>query len=145
MIWILVLAAVAVGCLMPMQAAINSRLRPVVGGPIPAAFVSITVSAFTMAAVMIASRTPLPTPGKGGPWWVWTGGLLGVTLVIATLGLVSRLGAAFLFALIVVGQMLASVVMDHYGLLGVDRQEVSLLRLVGVALLLAGVVLIRFF
>jgi bacterial/archaeal transporter family-2 protein len=145
MIWLLALAAVAAGCLMPLQAGINSKLRPFVGGPVPATFVSVTVSALTMAALMAATRTAVPMPGKGGPWWVWTGGVLGVAIVLAMLGLVSRLGAAFLFALIIVGQMLASLAIDHYGLLGVSQQEVTPMRLVGVALLLAGVVLIRYF
>src|SRR5687767_13872245 len=102
MIWLLALAAVAVGCLMPLQAGINSELRSHAGGPLAATFVSVTVSALTMAALMATTRTSLPTPGQGGPWWVWTGGVLGVFIVLAMLGLLSRLGAAFLFALFVV-------------------------------------------
>ncbi len=82
---------------------------------------------------------------SGSPWWVWTGGLLGVVFVLVSLGLVNRLGAAFLFALVVVGQMLASLVIDHYGLFGVSEHTVSPLRILGVMLLLGGVVLIRFF
>ena len=145
MIWFYVLIAVAVGMLLPIQAIINSRLRGYVGGPIPATFVSVTISTVTMFAVLAATRTPVPTSGNGGPWWVWTGGVLGAAIVMASLGLVSRLGAAFLFALFVVGQMLASLVIDHYGLLGVSQQQISPLRLVGVLLLIAGVVLIRLF
>jgi transporter family-2 protein len=145
MIWLLALAAVAVGVLMPIQAAINSKLRPFAGGSLAATCVSVTVSALTMALVMAATRTSVPTPGKGGPWWVWSGGVFGVVIVLAMLGLVSRLGAAFLFALFVVGQMLASLVIDHYGWFGVTQQDITPMRLVGVGLLLAGVVLIRYF
>jgi transporter family-2 protein len=144
-IWLYVVVAIAIGALMPIQAGINSKLRPLVGGPIPATLVSVSVSALTMFAVVALTRTAVPTPGKGGPWWVWTGGVLGVAIVIASLGLVSRLGAAFLFALFVVGQMLASLIIDHYGLLGVSQQDATPLRLLGVLLLLSGVVLIRFF
>lgn len=145
MIWFYALFAVAVGALLPIQAIINSRLRGYVGGPVPATFVSVGVSTLTMVVVLAATRTAVPTSGKGGPWWVWTGGVLGVAIVIASLGLVSRLGAAFLFALFVVGQMIASLVIDHYGLLGVSQQDINPLRLVGVLLLIAGVVLIRLF
>ena len=145
MFWLFVLTAIAVGALLPVQAGINSKLRPVVGGPIPATLVSVAVGTLTMIIVMIATRTPVPTGGKGSPWWIWTGGVLGVAIVIASLGLVSRLGAAFLFALFVVGQMAASLVIDHFGLLGVPQHGISPLRLVGVLLLVAGVVLIRFF
>jgi transporter family-2 protein len=144
-IGLLVVLAVAVGMLLPIQAAINNRLRGYVGGPIPATLISVGVSTLTMFAVLAATRTSVPTSGKGGPWWVWTGGVLGVVIVIASLGLVSRLGAAYLFALFVVGQMTASLVIDHYGLLGVSQHEISPVRLIGVLLLIAGVVLIRLF
>ena len=145
MIWLYVLTAVAVGTLLPIQAIINSRLRCYVGGPVSATFVSVTISTVTMLAVLAATRTSVPTSGRGGPWWVWSGGVLGVAIVIASLGLVSRLGAAFLFALFVVGQMLASLVIDHFGVLGVSQHDISPLRLIGVLLLIAGVVLIRLF
>lgn len=147
MIWLLALVAVAAGALLPIQASINGRLRPFVGGPIPATLVSVAVSTTTMVVLVLATRTPVPTGSKltGSPWWVWTGGILGVVVVLVSLGLVNRLGAAFLFALMVVGQMLASMVIDHFGLFGVSEHAVSPLRVLGVMLLLAGVMLIRFF
>jgi transporter family-2 protein len=147
MIWLLALVAVATGMLLPIQASINGRLRPYVGGPIPATLVSVAVSTTTMVLLALASRTPVPSSSKlsESPWWIWTGGLLGVVVVLVSLGLVNRLGAAFLFALMVVGQMLASMVIDHFGLFGVSEHAISPLRVLGVALLLAGVVLIRFF
>ena len=147
MIWLLALVAVAAGALLPVQASINGRLRPFVGGPIPATLVSVAVSTSAMILLVIASRTTVPSSAKwsGSPWWVWTGGLLGVVFVLVSLSLVNRLGAAFLFALVVVGQMLASLAIDHFGLFGVSEHAVSPLRILGVALLLAGVVLIRFY
>lgn len=147
MIWLLALVAVAAGALLPIQASINGRLRPYVGGPIPATLVSVAVSTTAMIALAVVSRTRIPESEKvsSAPWWAWTGGLLGVVFVLVSLGLVNRLGAAFLFALVVVGQMLASLVIDHFGLLGVAEHPITPLRLLGVVLLLAGVVLIRVF
>jgi transporter family-2 protein len=147
MIWLLALVAVGAGMLLPIQAGINGRLRPYVGGPIPATLVSVAVSTSTMVLLVLASRTPVPSGSKlsGSPWWIWTGGCLGVVVVLVSLGLVNRLGAAFLFALMVVGQMLASLAIDHFGLFGVSEHAISPLRILGVLLLLAGVVLIRFF
>lgn len=147
MIWLLALTAIAAGMLLPIQAGINGRLRPYVGGPIPATLVSVAVSTTTMVLLVLATRTPVPSGSKvaTSPWWVWTGGVLGVVVVLVTLGLVNRLGAAFLFALIVVGQMAASLAIDHFGLFGVSEQALSPVRMLGVALLLAGVLLIRFF
>lgn len=147
MIWLLTLVAIAAGALLPIQASINGRLRPFVGGPLPATLVSVAVSTSAMILLVVATRTPAPSGGKisAAPWWVWTGGLLGVIFVLVSLGLVNRLGAAFLFALVVVGQMLASLAIDHFGLFGVSEHAVSPLRILGVALLMAGVVLIRFY
>jgi transporter family-2 protein len=147
MIWLLALVAVATGMLLPIQASINGRLRPYAGGPIPATLISVAVSTSTMIVLVLATRTPVPSSGKlsGSPWWVWTGGFLGVVVVLVSLGLVNRLGAAFLFALMVVGQMLASLAIDHFGLFGVSEHAISPLRVLGVLLLLAGVMLIRFF
>lgn len=147
MVWLLALVAVAAGALLPIQASINGRLRPYVGGPIPATLVSVAVSTAAMVALALASRTHVPESEKvaSAPWWVWTGGLLGVVFVLVSLGLVNRLGAAFLFALVVVGQMLASLVIDQFGLLGVAEHPITPLRLLGVGLLVGGVLLIRFF
>src|SRR6187200_1891730 len=98
MIWLLALVAVAAGMLLPIQAGINGRLRPYVGGPIPATLVSVAVSTSATVLLVLASRTPVPSSSKlsGSPWWIWTGGCLGVVVVLVTLGLVNRLGAAFL-------------------------------------------------
>jgi len=147
MIWLLALVAVAADALLPIQASINGRLRPYVGGPIPATLISVAVSTTAMVALAVATWTQVPAAENvsGAPWWAWTGGLLGVVFVLVSLGLVNRLGAAFLFALVVVGQMLASLVIDHYGLLGVTEHPITPIRLMGVALLLGGVLLIRFF
>ena len=146
-IWLYATAAVAAGALLPVQAAINGRLRPWVGGALPAALASVLVSAALMLALTLASGARVPPVARlaAAPWWVWIGGLLGAGFVVASLALVARLGAAFLFALAVVGQMLASLVLDHFGLLGVPQHGVTPPRVLGAGLLVAGVVLIRRF
>jgi transporter family-2 protein len=93
--------------------------------------------------------------GLGSPWWAGFGSYLGgmlVMLVVALLGaffigicilLIPRLGAATVLALIVVGQMVCALVMDHFGLLGIPQQAASSVRLAGAAFLVLGVILIR--
>jgi transporter family-2 protein len=76
---------------------------------------------------------------------VWTGGVIGAVYVTLTVILVPRLGPALMFGTIVAGQMLAALVLDHYGLLGVPTHPVNVGRLVGALLLIAGVVMIRRF
>jgi transporter family-2 protein len=77
-------------------------------------------------------------------WWMWTGGFFGVVYIVTAIILLPKLGAATVIAFIVAGQMLASLVFDQLGLLGLAHHPVSLPRIAGAVLLIAGVVLIRF-
>ncbi len=92
-----------------------------------------------------ALRDPAPAAGVAGriPWWTWSGGLFGALFVGLAILLVPELGAATFFALLVTGQMLASVIFDQFGLLGLTQRSIDLPRLLGVGLLVGGVVLIR--
>ncbi len=77
------------------------------------------------------------------PWWVWTGGLLGAVFVVTTAALAPTLGAATLLSIAVAGQMTFALLLDHYGLVGFTVRPLSPWRIVGAALVVAGVVLIR--
>ena len=76
-------------------------------------------------------------------WFSWTGGIFGTIFIATAILMVPRLGAGATLALIVVGQMLASLVFDQFGLLGLPQRSASLTRLAGEALLILGVDLIR--
>lgn len=77
------------------------------------------------------------------PWWAWSGGILGAVFILLVILLLPSLGAATLLALVVAGQMTAAVLMDHFGAFGLAQQSLSISRLLGVALVIAGVVLIK--
>ncbi len=79
------------------------------------------------------------------PWWVCTGGLLGAFYVFASVILTPRLGAATTGALILTGQVLASIAIDHFGLFRVAAQEAMPLRLLGAILIVAGVFFVQRF
>jgi transporter family-2 protein len=98
-----------------------------------------------MLAAAALMRGPLPTAGMLArtSWMSWTGGLFGAMYIAVSIFLLPRLGAATLIALLVGGQMLGSLAFDHFGVLGLSVQHVSLTRSVGAALLVAGVMLIR--
>ena len=139
----LVLVALLAGALLPVQAGVNVQLRGLLGNPIVAAFVSFAVGTLCLLAYLVAVRPE--TAGWAGvvrtSWWHWTGGLLGTLLVVSSIVLAPRLGASVLFALIVAGQLAASVLIDHFGLFGYPRRPADLVRLLGVALVCVGVVL----
>jgi transporter family-2 protein len=82
---------------------------------------------------------------KNAPWYVWFAGLLGAFYISTVIVLIPRLGFALTFGLIVAGQMAISLLFDHYGILHTPIREISLGRIIGALLLIAGVLLIRRF
>jgi len=99
----------------------------------------------TMIVVLVVLREQLPSWKlvAATPWWAWSGGILGGVFILLVILLLPPLGAATLLALVVAGQMSAAVIMDHFGAFGLAQHPVSISRLAGVALVIAGVVLIR--
>ena len=98
-----------------------------------------------MALLAVALRDPVPSASVAAriPWWAWSGGVFGAIFIGLAIFLVPQLGAATFIALLVTGQMLASVSFDHFGWMGLTQRPIDLPRLVGVVLLIGGVVLIR--
>ncbi len=138
--------ALTAGMFMPIQAGINTRLAGVIGGSIPAAFISFLVGTLVLGAVLAAMRQGLPlgTAIWASPWWYWIGGSLGAFFVTATVILAPRIGGGAMIALTLAGQVAASMALDHFGLFGFPHIPFDLKRLAGSVLLLAGVYLIRF-
>lgn len=141
------LLALLAGAMMPTQAATNNKMAVVVGSPILSAFISFAVGTVALLIYMLLSGVPLGNLAsvKEAPAIAWIGGLLGAFFVTAAVILVPRIGVAMTFSLIVAGQMLITLVIDHFGLLGAPVKEVRLAHIGGVLLITAGVVLIRKF
>lgn len=137
--------ALLAGMFLPLQTGVNMRLSGVVGGTFPAAFVSFLVGTIGLAGALVATRQAAPhwSAVAAAPWWVWTGGFMGAYFVASVIVIGPRLGAGTMAALVVGGQVLASLVFDHYGFLGFPQIDLDAKRLLGAALLVAGVALIR--
>jgi transporter family-2 protein len=136
--------ALLAGTAIALQTGVNSQLRVWLGNPMQSALVSFAVGTIALALYVLPQRQSWTFTGEGNrPWWIWTGGLLGAYVVTALILLAPRLGASLLIALVVAGQMITALVLDHFGLLGFPQQRISLLRLLGGALLIVGVILIR--
>jgi bacterial/archaeal transporter family-2 protein len=138
-----VLIGVGAGCLVGMQAPINSRLGKTVGG-VQAASFSFLVGTFALVSLAFILRGGLGSLGSVGrvPWWALVGGLLGAVYVFVALEAVRTLGASGLTAVVILGQLAISVAIDRFGLLGVAKQAVGVQRIAGLVLLAAGVVLV---
>jgi bacterial/archaeal transporter family-2 protein len=142
---LLLLLALAAGVLLPVQVGVNAQLRSVVGSPLTAALVSFLVGTAGLgtAAVILRAPTALRAAWAVSPWWFWIGGLIGALYVVATIVLAPRLGAATLVAAVVAGQMIASLLLDQYGLLGFPTHPMNGLRVLGGALVIVGVILVQ--
>lgn len=134
------------GSFIAVQAPINSQLARGLGLPVAAAAFS-----FFSGAVVLAIATLVLTRVQGisldwkapAPWLFVGGGVLGASYVTISTLLIPRIGAAALMALIVAGQLIAGMMMDRIGFLGMAVREISLGRVAGAVLLMAGAALIR--
>jgi transporter family-2 protein len=139
------LLAFAAGASIVVQQALNANLRTTLNSAAWSGFVSYFVGLLCMIVLVVVLRDPIPSATMAAriPWWAWSGGMFGAIFIALGILLVPKIGAATFIALLVAGQMLASVAFDHFGLLGLAQRPVDLPRIIGVALLIAGVLLIR--
>lgn len=142
-----VILAIVAGAVLPLQAGLNVQLGKSVHQPIFAAFASFLIGTVGLLVYLIALKFDFGTLGqtKTVSPVVWIAGILGAFYVAAVIILAPRLGVALTFVLVVAGQMAVSLVLDHYGLLGMPVKHINWQRLLGVAFLIAGVLLIRRF
>ena len=140
----LVLAILA-GASIVVQQVLNANLRVALNSAAWSGFMSYFVGVTCMALLALALRDPVPSASIVAriPWWGWSGGLFGAIFIGLAIFLVPKLGAATFIALLVAGQMFASVTFDHFGWLGLAQRSIDLPRLIGVAFLIGGVILIR--
>ena len=129
-----------------LQAPTNARLMTAVGSPVNAAFVSFAVGTAALGIVaMILQARPDIAATRALPWYIWIGGLYGAIFVVAAAWGVPRLGVALTITLMVAGQLLIGLLLDHFGAFGAPRSPISLGRAAGVALVIAGVLMVRRF
>jgi len=138
-----VVLTAAVGGLIALQAPINSQLGKTVGSW-QAAAVSFTSGTVLLVAIVLVAGGGFGEVGeaRGLPWYYLTGGVLGAAYVTTVLVTVRSLGAGGVVAATIAGQLAMAVVVDQLGILGVEKQPVTALRLVGIALLAAGAFLV---
>jgi transporter family-2 protein len=139
------LLAVLAGMSFVAQQAVNANLRASIDSAAWAGFASYLGGTICMAVLALLLRDPWPAQAvlARSNWWAWSGGLFGAVYIAISILLLPRLGAATVVALIVLGQMLGSMLFDHYGWVGLPKHPADWQRIVGVLLLICGVVLIR--
>lgn len=136
------LAAVGAGVATAMQAAANGGLAARTGLGAALVLNTCIVLAGTLAFFVASGSRGTFFPA-GTPWFYYVGGFCGFAVILAAAFVLPRIGAGAAVALMVLGQGIAALAIDHFGMMGVSREPVSLTRLGGFALLVAGVALLR--
>jgi bacterial/archaeal transporter family-2 protein len=142
---LLLLFAIVAGAFLPLQAGVNARLAEFVGGPVRASLISFVVGALCLALVVALFYRSSGSRTGDAPWWAWLGGALGAVYVTSTVVVPVRMGAAAFFGILVAAQLVTSVLADQFGWLSFAQRDASPLRLLGVALLITGALLVRLF
>ncbi len=135
------------GALNAVQSGSNAALARSLGRPW---LVGVLVSLVTVAALvvgLIATGARMPEPGRlaAAPWWAWTGGVCGAVYVVSTLFFAEGMGAGLFTALTITAGIVASIAVDHFGLVGFQQHSASLLRIAGASLMIVGLVLVARF
>jgi transporter family-2 protein len=139
------LLAILGGALLPIQAGINGNLRTWLGNPWSTTLVSFVVSFCAVLLMSIVTKAQVPNSAVLAqvPWWAWTGGIMGAIYVCSALVSAPKLGAMALVSSLVGGQMIASMLLDQFGVAGYAQHSINAGRTVGAILLVAGVFLIQ--
>ncbi len=142
---LLPLIALLAGAAVPFQAGSNAALGRLLGHPLWAALVSLSVSVLMVLPALWVMRAPAPhwSGLVSAPWWAWFGGVAGVAYITAALILTPRLGAAGFIVCVIAGQVLSSLAIDQWGLMGLPERPVNLARLLGVGLIVAGMLVVQ--
>jgi bacterial/archaeal transporter family-2 protein len=137
--------AFIVGGLLPIQGAINARLGQILHHPLQASLVSFGVGTGFLACCLWLTGIGFFSLGvaKEVPWYLFSGGLMGAVFVSVVLVLVPRIGIANVLVAALVGQLFISMLVDHFGWLGVPIHSLGISRIFGGLFLLVGVVLVR--
>lgn len=125
------------------QAPTNAMLAKVSGSTLLASLVSFSVGTAAIAIVWAASDRVSPTTLRAAPSWAWFGGIYGAIYVATAAYAAPRLGVATMLMIAIGGQLVAAVVIDHFGLFGLRAEPMSASRIAGLVLVFAGVLLVR--
>ena len=139
------LVALVIGLLLPVQVGINAELAQRVSSPITASLFSFAIGTVGLMLCLWFSQAPWPDLNTltSLPKWLFLGGFIGAFAVFG--GIISgpKIGLLSLVALVLAGQLMASIIMDHNGWLGFPTRELSFGRISGSLLLLIAVILIH--
>lgn len=140
-----ILLGFVLGIGLPIQTAVNSRLKAAAKSPLIASFLSFTTGCIALSLLLLITRPEVATVSiHQQPWWLWIGGFLGAVFLTGNVLLLSRLGSFQTVLMPIIGQVVMSMLLDNWGLFGSKLIPITVFRLLGAFLVLAGTLTIIF-
>jgi transporter family-2 protein len=138
------LLAFSIGCFIPFQGIITSNLAQKIQHPFGAAFINFLGGVVLFAVAISLSPVVFPSFKKvtSIPWYLFTGGIIGSAFMFGALFALPKIGASAFFGQIVLGQLLMTLIVDHYGVFGLPIHKIDAARIIGISLLISGSFLI---
>jgi bacterial/archaeal transporter family-2 protein len=132
------------GWMVALQAPTNAMLARAGGSPVLAALISFAVGTAALLSVWLATESrPNASTFGSLPWYAWLGGLYGAIYVAIAAYAAPRIGIATLITVVIAGQIVMALWLDHIGALGLDPEPLNAGKILGALLVLAGAVLVR--
>jgi transporter family-2 protein len=137
----------AAGALQAWGPPMNGALRGALSNPWLASLVSFLPIIAFLSVLFFCAPRPLPTQEgvNGMPWWAPLGGLVGAFAVVAGLIFVNKVGAGAFAGLTITANILMSLVIDHFGMFGMEVHSLNIWRILGGVLMCAGIALVAMF
>ncbi len=144
MIWAIM--ALVAGAFLPIQAGMNSKLAKAGGSPYHASMISFAVGVLALALFILFTSKGVSWRGmREAPAYAWAGGILGAFYVTIIVLAFPRIGPGLTFGLVVAGQLLLSMLMEHFKVMGAQEQPISMGRVAGLVLIVIGVIMMKKF
>jgi transporter family-2 protein len=142
---LLVGLVVLAGAITALQVAMNAELRHHLGHSLLASTFNFGIGFLFLLFLVLCARIQISSQFtiSGPAPWAWIGGVFGALFVAIVAWAARDLGAVLTLTLVIVGQLITSTVLDHYGLMGFQQQPASPIKIAGCGLLLVGAYLIK--
>lgn len=139
--------AILAGAMIPVQTSSNTILSKNLGGILPATFYMFILAMICIVVALFVSKSSMPNIQQmaSTPYYAWVGGIIGLVYIVTLVFLVPKLGIGTITVLVVSGQAISILLIEHFGLFGFLEKPVNLFRVAGVLFLILGVYLIRKF
>jgi transporter family-2 protein len=146
MTWLLVLSAMAAGAANPFQSGVNAELNKHLAQPVWATITVYVTGICGLFVMLLFLRHSFPFDKVSGvPWWAWMGGLISVIPTIIGLTIAHRMGSGSFTGASVTISLIASVLLDHFGLVGFSQHTASPGSILGCGLMITGLWMIAKF